>query len=71
MFVDMMLFMYLAYRYKSVESVPEEEHQLMEGSNGEESFPRKDSKALTGLDNVAFTKDTKSDNHWYYTHAQV
>lgn len=63
MFIDMLLFMYLAYRYKSVESVPEEEHQLMEGSSADESFPQKNDKALTGLDNVAFTKDTKADNN--------
>lgn len=49
MFIDMLLFMFLAYRYKSAEAVPEEEHHLIN-----------DNKEINGLDNTAFDKDNKN-----------
>lgn len=53
MFADMLLFMYLAWSYKSVEAEPEEEHHLIADA------ARKNSQEIKGLDNVAFTKDNK------------
>lgn len=61
LFVDMLLFMYLAYRYKTVESIPEEAEQLMAGDGSADAasieYTRKTSKDASGLDNVAFKPD--------------
>lgn len=58
MFVDMVIFMFLAYRYKAVVPVPEEE-RLIDSST---TLAEDEKKELTGLDNVAFTKDEQHKN---------